>query len=105
MRRCALTWPNALSFGTSADRETLRNPTKAKDDSPSAPVAEAIAWPEQADILALVRGGIPYIEALDMSPIECERTLAILAAWAIPQKDRVGGTVMATPVDIDALYG
>ena len=83
----------------------MRNPTKAKKDEPSAPVAESIAWPEQADILALVRGGVPYAEALDMSPIECERTLAILAAWAIPSKDRVGGTVMAGPADIDALYG
>ena len=100
-----MTWPNAPSFGTSEDRETLRNPTKAKKDEPSAPVAESIAWPEQADILALVRGGVPYAEALDMSPIECERTLAILAAWAIPSKDRVGGTVMAGPAVIDALYG
>lgn len=69
------------------------------------PIAESIAWPEQADILALVRGGISYAEALEMSPIECERTLAILAAWAIPSKDRVGGTVMAGPAAIDALYG
>ena len=99
-----MTWPNARSFGTSEDRETLRSPTKAKKDEPSAPVAESIAWPEQADILALVRGGIPYADALDMSPIECERTLAILAAWAIPSKDRVGGTVMAPRHVIDGMY-
>ena len=56
-------------------------------------------------MLALVRGGIPYSEAMEMSPIECERTLAILAAWAIPSKDRVGGTVEAGPMEIDQLYG
>ena len=52
-----------------------------------------------------MRGGIPYDEALAMSPLECDRALAILAAWAIPEKERVGGTVEATPPIIDELYG
>ena len=68
------------------------------------PTAESLAWPEQADILALVRGGIPYDEAMQMSPLECDKTLAILAAWAIPTKARVGGTVTGKAA-VDALYG
>lgn len=67
-------------------------------------MAEAVAWPDQADILALVRAGIAYDVALDMSPKECDRTLAILAAWAIPPKKRAGGTVEATPQQIDDFY-
>lgn len=55
-------------------------------------------------MLALVRGGIPYETALLMSPIECEKTLAILAAWAIPSKDRVGGTMDATSQQIEDFY-
>ena len=54
--------------------------------------------------MSLVRGGIPYSEALDMSPIECDRTLAILAAWAIPPKKRVGGTLVAPPGALDDFY-
>ncbi len=55
-------------------------------------------------MLALVRGGIPYEEALQMSPLECDETLAILAAWAIPAKERSGGTLTGTAA-VDALYG
>lgn len=80
------------------------NPTKAKQEKPSSQTSEAVAWPEQADVLALVRGGISYTEALEMSPLECDRTLAILAAWAIPADERMAGTVQATPADIDRLY-
>lgn len=75
-----------------------------KKSEPSNPTAESLAWPEQADILALVRGGIPYDEALAMSPLECDKTIAILAAWAIPAKERVGGTVTGKAA-VDALYG
>jgi hypothetical protein len=64
-----------------------------------------VAWPELAEILALVRGGIPYESALEMSPIECDRILAILSAWAIPPDKRIGGTVLAGPAAVDALYG
>lgn len=78
----------------------------SKPDEPeqTRPTAESQAWPEQADILALVRGGIPYEEALAMSPLECDKTLAILSAWAIPSKERVGGTVTGIAA-VDALYG
>ncbi len=101
-----MTWQNALSFGTPQDRETLENPTTARGEEQSyGPTAEAVAWPEQADVLALVKVGIPYDEALDMSPIECERTLAIAAAWAIPAKRRVGGTVKATTQMLDRKFG
>lgn len=51
-----------------------------------------------------MRGGIPYEEALKMSPLECDKTLAILAAWAIPAKERVSGEVYAPPRVIDNLY-
>lgn len=51
-----------------------------------------------------MRGGIPYEEALAMSPLECDKTLAILSAWAIPSKERVGGTVTGMAA-VDALYG
>jgi hypothetical protein len=87
------------------DRTTLENPTRSKKDEGARPTSEAAAWPEQADVLALVRGGISYEQAWEMSPLECEKTLSILSAWAIPSDERVGGTVMATPADIDALYG
>lgn len=83
---------------------TLQNPTKPRKPEPSRPTAESQAWPEQADILALVRGGIPYDEALAMSPLECDKTLAILSAWAIPPKERTGGTI-AGAAAVDALYG
>lgn len=56
-------------------------------------------------MLALVRSGIPYDEALDMSPLECDKALAILSAWAIPAKERIGGSMEATPSIIDGLYG
>lgn len=39
-----------------------------------------------------------------MSPIECDRLLAIAAAWAIPADRREAGTVEAGPTDIDRLY-
>ena len=55
-------------------------------------------------MLALVRGGIPYEEALQMSPLECDKTLAILAAWAIPAKERSGGTLTGAAA-VDARYG
>lgn len=51
-----------------------------------------------------MRGGIAYDDALEMSPIECDRTLAILSAWAIPPGRRVGGTLEATAAQIDDYY-
>lgn len=63
------------------------------------------AWPEVADVLALVRAGLSYDEARRTSPLECDRILAIASAWAIPADRREGGTVFATPSDIDMLYG
>lgn len=39
-----------------------------------------------------------------MSPLECDKTLAILSAWAIPSKERVGGMLTGTAA-VDALYG
>lgn len=68
------------------------------------PTSEALAWPEQADVLALVRGGLSYDEAMQMSPLECDKTLAILAAWAIPSEDRIGGQLTAPKHVIDGLY-
>lgn len=82
----------------------LSHPTRSKKSSGGVPTSESVAWPEQADVLALVRGGIPYEEALQMSPLECDKTLAILAAWAIPAKERVSGEVYAPPHVIDNLY-
>ena len=99
-----MTWPNAPSFGTEQDKATLQNPTRSKKQETTKPTVESQAWPEQADILALVRGGIPYDEALAMSPLECDKTLAILSAWAIPSKERVGGVLTGTAA-VDALYG
>ena len=87
---------------------TLKNPTKArprKGDKAPVPTVEAEAWPELADILSLVKAGIPYEEALEMSPLECSKTLAIFSAWAIPSDRRIGGSVMASKSMIDALYG
>lgn len=50
-----------------------------------------MAWPELADVTALVRGGIPYETAINMSPLVAEETLALLSAWAIPEDERIGG--------------
>lgn len=47
---------------------------------------------------------MPLAEALDLSPIECDRLLAIEAARSIPADRRIGGTVEATPVQVDAMY-
>ena len=52
-----------------------------------------------------MKAGIPYLEALEMSPLECDKMLAIFAAWAIPSKERIGGAMEATPSIIDELYG
>lgn len=82
----------------------LQNPTRTKRDRPSYPTSEALAWPELADVLALVRGGFAYAEALEMSPLECDKALAILSAWAIPSEDRVGGELMAPGHVIEGLY-
>lgn len=56
-------------------------------------------------MLALVRAGISWGDALEMSPIETDRVLAIASSWAIPAERRVGGTVDATEADLDRLYG
>jgi len=67
------------------------NPTRSKNPSKPVPTAEAEAWPELRDISALVRAEVPYESALEMSPLEADKMLAIFAAWAIPPSERIGG--------------
>lgn len=68
--------------------------------------AEELCWPELADATLLCKlYHMPLSEALLVSPIECDRLLAIEAARSIPADRRVGGEVEADPARLDAMYG
>lgn len=56
--------------------------------------------------MALAKAGVASIdEAMEMSPLMCDKTLSLLSAWSIPAARREGGVVDATPEIIDGIYG
>lgn len=75
-------------------------------ETPPGRTAEELCWPELADVTIVSKVfHMPLPEALDLSPIECDRLLAIEASRSIPSDRRVGGEVEADTAQLDAMYG
>lgn len=73
--------------------QTLANPTrdrKSRSGGGAAKTVEERAWPDETQILAVMRCGFTYEEAWTMSPRDCRRYLAIERALSIPSDQRTG---------------
>lgn len=90
------------------DFATLTHPTTQKqprDNGSEEPTVESETWPDEATVLALMRAGFSYDDALHMPPRDYRRYSHILTSWSIPASERNGGVRVATQADIDAMFG
>ncbi len=87
------------------DSTTLNNPTKAKGEQRFDPTAETLAWPDLSLVDDLCSMGIPWGEALELSPVLSAKLVHLRSAKSINPRDRLGGAVRGTMADLLNLVG
>ena len=85
---------------------TKQRPRKGQPQPPEyAPPKEVSAWKELALIVQLIEAGVPYGDALHMSPVDANKLLALTSAMKIPPDEREEVEIIGTAADAKAVFG